>query len=63
MPPSARSGGDSTLQMSADALLFAAGEVYADTIELNELVEADLVIMAIPAAKVKPLWRLLRDVV
>lgn len=62
-PPSARSGGgDSTLQMSADALLFAAGEVYADTIELGELVEADLVIMAIPAAKVKPLLETLRDV-
>ena len=60
--PSARSGGDSTLQMSADALLFAAGEVYADTIELGELVEADLIIMAIPAAKVKPLLETLRGV-
>ena len=61
-PPSARSGGDATLQMSADALLFAAGEVYADTIELAELVEADLIIMAVPAAKVKPLLETLRDV-
>lgn len=61
-PPSSRSGGDATLQVSADALLFAAGEIYADTIELRELVEADLIILAVPAAKVKPLLETLRGV-
>jgi len=53
--PSGRSAGDATVQISADALLFAAGEIYGDTIELEELPEADLIILAVPAAKVKPL--------
>lgn len=56
-PKRSGGGGDETLQMSADALLFAAGEVYADSIEISELREADLIILAVPAAKVKPLLR------
>lgn len=64
VPPSARSdgGGDATVQISADALLFAAGELYGDTIELDELVEANLIILAVPAAKVKPLLETMRGV-
>ena len=37
MAPKKPSGGDETLQMTAAALLSAAGEVYADQIELGEL--------------------------
>lgn len=63
VPPSARSdGGDATVQISADALLFAAGELYGDSIELGELVEANLIILAVPAAKVKPLLETMRGV-
>ncbi len=50
-------GGDETLQMTADALMFAAGEVYADSIEVGELREADLLVLAVPASKVKPLLK------
>lgn len=62
VPPSGRSGGDATVQISADALLFAAGEIYGDTIDLHELAEADLIILAVPAAKVKPLLETLGGV-
>ena len=50
-------GGDETLQMTADALMFAAGEVYADSIDIAELREADLLLLAVPASKVKPLLK------
>ena len=50
-------GGDETLQMTADALLFAAGEVYAESIDIEELRDADLIVLAVPASKVKPLLR------
>ena len=46
-----------TLQMTADALLFAAGEVYAESIDIEELRDADLIVLAVPASKVKPLLR------
>jgi glycerol-3-phosphate dehydrogenase (NAD(P)+) len=59
---SARSGGDATVQISADALLFATGEIYGDTVELDELAEADLIILAVPAAKVKALLETLGGV-
>jgi glycerol-3-phosphate dehydrogenase (NAD(P)+) len=58
-PPVKRAGGggDETLQMTADALMFAAGEVYADSIDIAELRDADLIVLAVPASKVKPLLR------
>ncbi|MFO0620110.1 MAG: hypothetical protein U0745_01850 [Polyangia bacterium] len=56
-PKRAGGGGDETLQMTADALMFAAGEVYAESIDIEELRDADLIILAVPASKVKPLLR------
>ncbi len=63
-PPSGsgRSIGDPTVQVPADALLSAAGEHYGDNIELAELVEANLIILAVPGAKVKPLLETLAGV-
>ena len=56
-PKKSGGGGDETLQMTADALLFAAGEVYAESIDIEELRDADLIVLAVPASKVKPLLR------
>lgn len=47
------------MSIAADALLFAAGEMYGDTVEVEELAEADLLILAVPAAKVMPLLKTL----
>jgi glycerol-3-phosphate dehydrogenase (NAD(P)+) len=55
-------GGDETLQMTADALMFAAGEVYADSIDIAELRDADILVLAVPASKVKPLLKSLAGV-
>lgn len=50
-------GDDETVQMSASALLDAAGEVYAEQIELAELIEADLLVLAVQARSVRSLLR------
>jgi glycerol-3-phosphate dehydrogenase (NAD(P)+) len=62
IPKKAGSGNDETLQMTADALMFAAGEVYAESIDIDDLRDADLIVMAVPASKVKPLLRTIADV-
>lgn len=56
-PKKSGNGADETLQMTADALMFAAGEVYADSIDLSDLADADLLVLAVPASKVKPLLK------
>lgn len=55
-----KAGEDATLQMTAAALLTAAGEAYAEPIELSELIEADLIILAVQARMVRPLMRAAR---
>jgi glycerol-3-phosphate dehydrogenase (NAD(P)+) len=56
-PKPAKTGDDETVQMSAAALMDAAGEVYAEQIELGEIVEADLIVLAVAARTVRPLLR------
>jgi glycerol-3-phosphate dehydrogenase (NAD(P)+) len=53
-------GDDATVQMSASALLNAAGEVYADQCELSEIIEADLLVLAVQARSVRQLLRAAR---
>jgi len=60
MAPKKPSGGDETLQMTAAALLSAAGEVYADQIELGELPEADVLILAVHSKTVRGLLRTIK---
>ncbi len=52
-----KSGEDETVQMSAAALMDAAGEIYAEQCELGEVIEADLLVMAVQARTLRPLLR------